>query len=304
MTSRINMARKKKITYLGLGTMGFAMAKHILSAGYNLTVWNRTSGPAEKLSQQGAKLAATAAEAVQNADIIFYSMANDQAIDDVVFSQNGILNSVCDGQIAVNLSTVHPDMSKREAEAYRSLGVGFLDAPVFGSLPEAEQADLCIVVGGELDVYQQVTSVFTSFSSSTHYMGVTGQGAAMGLIGSLLVAMQLQALGESLMVARRAGLDLNQVLDIISLPDFRSPIFSGMGAGVIQGDFHPVFSLQHLHKDTDQLAKLAEQLQVPITASAVVRETIKSAIRHGWGEQNASALIKALELQANVKLKQ
>jgi 3-hydroxyisobutyrate dehydrogenase-like beta-hydroxyacid dehydrogenase len=126
----------------------------------------------------------------------------------------------------------------------------------------------------------------------------------MGLIGSLAVCLQLQALGEGLVLAQKAGLDVAKVVHILGLPDFRSPLFTGMGAGIIRRDFGAVFSLDHLYKDANQILQLAQQLDAPVPGCAVVRETIKGAINGGWGHENASALIKALELQANVVVKE
>jgi 3-hydroxyisobutyrate dehydrogenase-like beta-hydroxyacid dehydrogenase len=292
----------ENLAFLGLGRMGRAMAANLLAAGGSVTVWNRTRERCDELVRQGARAAASPAEAAESADAILYSLPDERAIGDVVFGRAGVLEGVRAGQLAIDLSTVHPDISRRQKEAYAAAGADFLDAPVFGSRPEAEAGGLWIVVGGDRAAYDRAAPLFRPLSVSTHYMGRTGQGAAMGLIGSLIVALQIQALGEGLVLARKAGLDLDQVLEVLALPDFRSPIFSGMGPGIVRRDFQAVFSLEHLHKDVDQVARLAEQLLVPVPASAAVREQVKAAVANGWGAENASALVKLLERQANVVL--
>lgn len=295
-------ASATRVAFLGLGRMGSAMARNLLGKGFPLTVWNRSAAACKPLVADGAVMAETPAQAARDAGIVLYSLANDTAIERVAFGPDGVLAGIRSGTVVVNLSTVHPAMSRREREAYDAKDVGFLDAPVFGSRPEAEAGTLWIMVGGERKIYDRAQPVLAAISASTHYMGGTGKGASTGLIGSLIVALQLQALSEGLILAQKAGLDTQSVLEILSLPDFRSPIFSGMGAGMVRRDFSCVFSLEHLHKDADQIARLAGDLLVPVPGLAAAREMIKSAVANGWGKENASAVVKALELQANVRL--
>jgi 3-hydroxyisobutyrate dehydrogenase-like beta-hydroxyacid dehydrogenase len=290
------------VAFLGLGRMGGAMAANLLSAGFDLTVWNRSGEKCSPLAARGARVAGTPAQAARGAEVVLYSLADDEALEHVVFGPGGIMEGIAPGQLAVNLSTVHPDLSRREKAAYTARGADYLDAPVFGSQPEAEAGGLWIVAGGDRAAFDRAQPFLAPLSTSTHYMGETGKGAAMGLIGSLVVGLQLQALGEALVLAQKAGLDVPSVLEILGLPDFRSPIFTGMGGGIVRRDFQPVFSLEHLHKDVNQVARLAEQLVVPTPGSAVVRECIKAAMCQGLGGENASALVKVLEQQANLTI--
>lgn len=294
---------KPQVAFLGLGTMGLAMASNLCEAGFRLRVWNRSAERAHPLTEKGAVIANTPAAAVKEADFILYSLANDSAIENVVFGADGILQGAgAEGQMAINLSTTHPDINHREARAYAECGVAYLDAPVFGSLPEAEAADLCIVAGGAQADYQRALPMFNALASSVYHMGGTGKGASTGLIGSLMVCMQLQALGEGLALAYKVGLDTATVVEILGLPDFRSPLFTTMGAQIIDRQFEPVFSLDHLYKDANQILRLADQLGVSVPGCTAVHEVIKSAVAHGWGHENASAMVKALELQANIAI--
>jgi 3-hydroxyisobutyrate dehydrogenase-like beta-hydroxyacid dehydrogenase len=293
------MTTKPPLAFLGLGTMGLPMASNLARAGFQMTIWNRSVGRAQELAGPGVRVASSPAEAVRNAEVILYSLAQ-AGIEQVIFGEDGVLAGVRSGQLAINLSTVHPETSHREAAAYTAREVQFLDAPVFGSVPEALAAKLHIVVGGSHETYTRALPVLDALSASTHYMGATGNGSIMGLIGSLMVCLQLQALGEGLVLAQKAGLGVAKVVHILGLPDFRSPLFTGMGTGIIRRDFGAVFSLEHLYKDANQILQLAQHLDAPVPGCAVVRETIKGAINHGWGHENASALIKSLELQANV----
>ena len=131
----------KTISYLGLGTMGSGMASNLLKAGYELTVWNRSAEKCEPFARNGTRVADTPRDAVRNVDLVMYCLSNDQAVEDVIFGANGILSGINQGQVAIDMSTVLPETSLREQEAYANYGVDFLDAPVFGSKQESADAN-------------------------------------------------------------------------------------------------------------------------------------------------------------------
>lgn len=290
----------KKIAYLGLGIMGRGMAANLLKAGYPVTVWNRTAARCEPLVSQGAEQAGSPAEAAAGADVIMYCVSDDAAVEALVFGQDGVLAGVRAGQIVIDLTTVHPDTTRREAAAYAEKGVKFLDAPVFGSKNEAANGGLWIVVGGERELYDQMKPILERLSETTHYMGGTAMGTSMKLVGNLVVASQLEALGEAMTLATKAGLNPEDVLGVLHVTDFKSPIFDGVGQMLINRDFSTHFSLNLMLKDANLIARFAQDLNVPLPASAAIREVIKSAVNKGWGKENASAFIKQLEEQANV----
>ena len=289
--------------FIGLGVMGGGMAGTLLTAGYKLTVWSRKPGDADSLVARGARRATDIAAAVQNVDVILYSLSNDAAVEAVVFGPGGTLSGVHSGQIVLDMSTVHPDTSRREAEAYAAKGVEFLDTPVFGSRDEAANAGLWVLVGGKREVFEQVMPILKALGETVHYMGGTGKGAAMKLVGNLIVASQLEALGEAMVLATKAGLKCQDVLGVLKVTDFRSPILSGVGEALVNRDFSTNFALKHLLKDANLIARLAQDLNSPIPAAATIRETIKAAVNQGWGEENASAMIKALENDANATVR-
>jgi 3-hydroxyisobutyrate dehydrogenase-like beta-hydroxyacid dehydrogenase len=293
----------KKIAYLGLGIMGRGMVGNLLKAGYPVTVWNRTAERCTDVVDQGAKLAGSPAEAAADADVIMYCLSDDKAVDDLVFGSGDLLSGVREGQIAIDMTTIHPDTTRKEAAAYAEKGVRFLDAPVFGSKNEAAQGGLWIVVGGEEELYEEVKPILEVLSETTHYMGGTAQGTSMKLVGNLIVASQLEALGEAMILATKAGLDPKDVLGVLHVTDFKSPIFDGVGAALIERDFSTHFALKLMLKDANLIAQFAEDLNAPIPASAIIRENIKAAVNRGWGELNASAFIQNLEEQAGVQVK-
>jgi 3-hydroxyisobutyrate dehydrogenase-like beta-hydroxyacid dehydrogenase len=292
----------QKIAYLGTGIMGRGMVGNLLKAGYPVTVWNRTPERATPLVEQGAAQAATPAEAVRDADVVMYCLSDDKAVMALVWGPDGVLSGVHEGQIVVDMTTVHPDTSRREHAAYTTRGVEFLDAPVFGSKGEATNAGLWIVVGGNREVYEQVKPILEKLSETTHYMGENAMGSSMKLVGNLVVAFQLEAIGEAMILATKAGLDPQDVLGVLHVTDFKSPIFDGVGGALVKRDFDTSFALKLMLKDANLIAKFAEDLRSPIPALAVIRENIKAGVNKGWGEENASAFIKYLEESAGVQI--
>jgi 3-hydroxyisobutyrate dehydrogenase-like beta-hydroxyacid dehydrogenase len=293
----------QKIAYLGIGIMGRGMVGNLLRAGYPVTVWNRTPERVQPLLDKGAKSAATAAEAVRDADVVMYCLSDDKAVEDLVWGAGGVLDGVRSGQTVVDMTTVHPDTSRKEYAAYADKGVEFLDAPVFGSKGEAANAGLWIVVGGKYEVYEAVKPILEKLSETTHYMGANAQGSSMKLVGNLVVAMQLEALGEAMILATKAGLNPRDVLGVLHVTDFKSPIFDGVGGALVERNFDTSFALKLMLKDANLIAKFAEDLKAPIPALVAVRENIKAAVNQGWGEENASAFIKHLEHSAGVEVK-
>jgi 3-hydroxyisobutyrate dehydrogenase-like beta-hydroxyacid dehydrogenase len=293
----------KRIAYLGMGIMGRGMAANLLKAGYPVTVWNRTPERCAPLVAAGASQASTPAEAVADADVIMYCLSDDAAVEDLVWGSGDLLSGVKAGQIVVDMTTLHPSTTAKEAADFSAKGARFLDAPVFGSKNEAAGGGLWIVVGGERALYDEVLPILEVLSETTHYMGESGKGASMKLVGNLVVASQLEALGEAMVLATKAGLDPEDVLGVLHVTDFKSPIFDGVGNMLINRDFETHFALKLMLKDANLINRFAQDLNVPVPASAATREVIKAAMNKGWGEENASAFIKNLEEQAGVVVK-
>jgi 3-hydroxyisobutyrate dehydrogenase-like beta-hydroxyacid dehydrogenase len=293
----------KTISYLGLGTMGSGMASNLLKAGYELTVWNRSVEKCKPFARKGARVADTPADAVRNAELVMYSLSNDQAVEEVVFGGKGILSGIKSGQIAMDMSTVLPAMSLREQEAYAKRGVDFLDAPVFGSKKESANAKLWIMAAGKRDTFEKVKPVLEHLGQTVHYFGKNGNAAAMKLVGNLIVALEMEALAEGLVLAQKAGLDLKTVMEVLKVADFRSPLITSNGQNILKRDFSTSFALKLMLKDAGLIEKFAESLQSPIPALRVVEKNLESAVALGFEKENASAVIRALEKEAGVEVK-
>src|ERR1700719_1233282 len=165
---------RNAISYLGLATMGSGMASNLLKAGYELTVWNRSVESCKPFVRKGARVADSPADAVRGAELVMYSLSNDQAVEEVVFGANGILSGIKAGQIAMDMSTVLPATSLREEEAYTKRGAHFLDAPVFGSKKESANAELWIMAAGNKAIFEKVKPVLAKMGQTVHYFSKNG----------------------------------------------------------------------------------------------------------------------------------
>jgi 3-hydroxyisobutyrate dehydrogenase-like beta-hydroxyacid dehydrogenase len=293
----------KTIAYLGLGTMGSGMVSNLLKAGYELTVWNRSREKCEPFAREGARVAESPVDAVRDVDLVIYCLSNDQVVEEVVFGAEGILSGIKAGQIAMDMSTVLPATSLREQEAYAKRGVDFLDAPVFGSKSESANAKLWIMAAGNKAIFEKVKPVLEHLGQTVHFFGKNGNAAAMKLVGNLIVALEMEALAEGLVLAQKAGLDLNAVMKVVKVADFRSPLLVSNGQNILKRDFSTSFALELMLKDAGLIEKFAESLQSPTPALRVVEKNLESAVALGFGTENASALIRALEKEAGVEVK-
>ena len=291
-----------KIAYLGMGTMGSGMAANLKKAGHDVSAWNRTPKTSPVLQDAELRVTTDLATALEGAEVVMYCLSDDAAVHDLVFGAHNLLEHVPAGAIVIDLSTIDPDTSNKERAAFEAKGHAFLDAPVFGTKGEAEGAGLWIVVGGPEDVFTSVLPLFQAISETVHYMGEGGKGTAMKLVGNLLVASQLQALGEALTLAKKAGLNLADVQEVLDVADFRTPIYYGVGRGAQAGDYTVNFALKLMLKDAKLIQDFAGRLGSPVPTAATAQKYIEESIKDGHGELNASALILAIAKEAGVDL--
>jgi len=267
-----------------------------------VSAWNRTPKTSPVLQDAGLRVTTDLASALAGAEVVMYCLSDDAAVDDLVFGSHNLLEHVPAGAVIIDLSTIDPETSNRERVAFEAKGHAFLDAPVFGTKGEAEGAGLWIVVGGPKNVFDSALPLFQAISETVHYMGEGGKGTSMKLVGNLLVASQLQALGEALTLAKKAGLNLADVQEVLDVADFRTPIYYGVGRGAQAGDYTVNFALKLMLKDAKLIQDFAGRLGSPVPTAATAQKYIEESIKDGHGDLNASALILAIAKEAGVDL--
>lgn len=291
-----------RIGFIGLGIMGSGMVANLVKAGHEVTIWNRSSNKYPEIQKAGAKTANEPSEILENADFFMYCLADDAAIKEVITGGHNLASKVKPGTIAIDLSTIDPETSAAERAIYEANGVEFLDAPVFGTKGEAKAGGLWIVIGGKEETYKKSLPVLEPISATTHFMGKGGNGAKMKLVGNLLVASQLVSIGEGLTLAKSAGLDLRKVLEVVGIADFKTPIYSGVGAGAIAGDYEVHFPLKLMLKDARLIQAFAKRFNAPASSAVVTEELAKAGVDAGLGELNASAIVKVIADRVGVDL--
>lgn len=290
----------RNATIIGTGLMGTGIGRTLLSKGYTVSCWNRTPAHAEQLVQAGATLAPTLVKAVEKSDVIIMMPWSKDALDSLLLGEAGLFANARKGQVYIDMSTQLPATGIWEARQFALRGAEFLDAPVHGSKSEANSGGLWVMVGGKESVYASLKTLFDDIAETHRFMGGHGQGFATKLCGNHLVSSIVAALGESLVLARKAGLDLNEVLKVWMDSDFRSPVVQGIGGSMISRNFEVSFHLRTMVKDTELIRNFSESLQVPVLLSNIVHEVNKAGLNMGFGEENASAVVKVFEQMAGI----
>ena len=283
--------------------MGGRMASRLLAAHHDVVVYNRTSERARPLEQRGAKVASTPKDLASGVDVIFSSVANDAALEQVMFGPDGALEGTRAGSIVIEMSTVNPRISRRVHEAARSKGVSVLDAPVSGSTVQADQGQLVIFVGGEEDVYEKCRPVLAVLGSKTFYLGPSGAGATMKLCVNTLLGLGVQALAEAIALGLKAGLPRERFLQVLGETAVVSPSQKAKLENARKDEYPAAFALRLMFKDFGLIVETALELAVPMPATAAAvqvaaAEHTRQLATHS--DEDFSVVVRAMERLAGV----
>src|SRR5882672_1179057 len=257
-----------KTGFIGLGAMGGRMAGRLLEAQHDVVVYDRVREATRPLEQRGATVAAGSRQLAAGADIVFCSVTDDAALEQVMFGPDGALAGARSGTTVIDMSTVSPRMSRRLHDAARAKGVAVLDAPVSGSTPQAEQGQLVIFVGGEEDVYQESQPLLAVLGSKTLYMGPGGSGTTMKLCANTLLGLGVQALAEAFALGEKGGLSRQRLVDVLGETAVVSPSQKSKLENVRKDEYPAAFPLRLMFKDFGLIAETAMELSVPMPATA------------------------------------
>jgi 3-hydroxyisobutyrate dehydrogenase-like beta-hydroxyacid dehydrogenase len=255
----------KTIGFIGTGTMGSRMIVRLLKAGHTVFVFNRHQAKAEPLLKKGAKLAKTIKELVAASDYICISVPDDNAIKDVVTQA---VTDDCSGKVFISLSTISPDMAVELSEVITKHKAYFLDAPVSGSAPQVEAAQLVIFVGGNEAKYKSAKPLFKAISKETYYMGPAGNGSRMKLVVNTLLGLGVQALAESLTLGERMGLSKDTLIEVLTTTVVVSPSQKIKMQNALANNYDVAFSLANMYKDFGLIIDQAHKTLTPMPATA------------------------------------
>jgi len=290
-----------QVGFIGLGRMGSGIAANLLQAGHKVTVYNRTRAKAQPLGERGAKIADSVADACKG-DAVMTMLANDDAVERVVFGDGGVLASLPKGSTHVSSSTISVALSKRLAAAHREVGQQYVAAPVFGRPDAAAAAMLFVVAAGAPDALQTITPLLEAFGQKTFVVGETPETANLiKLSGNFLIAVVIESLGEAIALVGKAGVDKQQYVDILTSTLFGAPVYKTYGALIAGGKFEPAgFAAPLGLKDVRLTLTAAEELRVPLPLASLLRDRFLTLLAHGGDKLDWSAIGALAEKDAGV----
>ena len=266
----------RKIGLIGLGLMGRPLGMNLLKAGHSLTVWNRTPERATELVAAGAKLAKTPREVAEASDVLLTMVSDPPALESVLWGHegksDGALGGLTPGSVYIDSSTVSPALVKKIAEACRERSVKFLDAPVTGGDWGAREGNLVFMIGGEEETLKEMEPILGVMGKKWFHLGPNGAGQTIKLAMNAILALQVGAMAEALALVQRAGLNGEQLVEVMQASMARSGVLDVKSPLMLKGDYKPSFPLRLMHKDLGLALDLANQLGVALPATAAARE--------------------------------
>lgn len=280
-----------QVGFIGLGHMGSAIAANLLKAGHDVTVYNRTRAKAEALATQGANVASTPDEASKG-DAVFTMLADDKALESVVFDADGILASLKRGAIHISSSTISTALSKRLAEAHTRAGQRYVAAPVLGRPDAAAAAKIYIVAAGATDAVKAVTPLFDAIGQRTFVISEQAEAAnVVKLSVNFLIATVIESLGETMALTGKAGIDKHDFLDVLTSTLFGAPIYKTYGNLIADEKFSPAgFAAPLGLKDVRLALAAGEELRVPLPIASLLRDRFLTLLANGGDDLDWSAV--------------
>jgi 3-hydroxyisobutyrate dehydrogenase-like beta-hydroxyacid dehydrogenase len=281
----------KTIGFVGTGTMGSRMIVRLLADKHTVTALNRNEEQAKPLAAHGARLSDSIQDLVQATDVICISVPDDRAIKEVITQA---VSAGCTGKVFISLSTISPDMAVELSEIITQHNAYFLDAPVSGSAPQVEAAQLVIFVGGDEAKVKDAAPIFSSFSRETVYMGPTGNGSRMKLVTNTLLGLGVQALAESLTLGERMGISKSKLVEVLSNTAVVSPSQKMKMQNALSDTYDVAFSLANMYKDFGLISDQARKTFTPMPATAAAIQVTATGMSKKL-DKDFSVVIKLLE---------
>jgi len=293
-----------KLGFLGLGIMGYPMARNLLRAGHDVAAWSHNAAKARKLAdEENARLCQTPKEVGSHSEAVFLCVGDTAMVKEVLLGSDGVIVGAKAGTAVADASTIGPTDSRAIGEALATKGIEFLDAPCTGSRAGAEGGTLTFMIGGKQDVFERLRPYFEIMGKRLYYCGTAGMGLHAKLSQNLILSNLLQAFNESMVMAVKAGVDPTVMLDILDNSAAKSAMIAAKAPAVFRRDFAPNFSVKWMHKDVGLMIDSAKELGIPVPLTAITHQMLQTAIAEGLGEDDMCSTIKVLEKLAQVEVK-
>jgi 2-hydroxy-3-oxopropionate reductase len=291
------------IGFIGLGIMGAPMAGHLIDDGH--TLFTNTVGPTPSaLVEAGARVCLNGAEVASQADIIFIMVPDTPQVDEVLFGKDGVASALSAGKIVVDMSSISPVATKDFARRINALGCEYLDAPVSGGEVGAKAASLTIMVGGSEAAFAKVKPLFDKMGKNITLVGGNGDGQITKVANQIIVALTIEAVGEALLLAAKAGADPARVREALMGGFAASRILEVHGERMVKRTFAPGFRIDLHRKDLNLALTTGRQLGVALPNTATAQELFNTCAAHEGGSWDHSAMVRALEIMSNFEIGQ
>ncbi|HEY3319474.1 MAG TPA: NAD(P)-dependent oxidoreductase [Planctomycetota bacterium] len=289
------MAEKTRVGWIGTGVMGAPMAGHLLSAGYPVTVYNRTRARADKLIEKGARWADSPAQVARQSDVVFTIVGFPQDVEQTYLGRDGVCSALSKGQVLVDMTTSSPALAVKIAEVAARGGINSLDAPVSGGQIGAESAKLTIMVGGEQSAFDCVLPLFQKLGKSATWLGPAGSGQHCKMVNQILIAGNMLALAEALTYAGRCGIQPSVAVDAVSQGAAGSWALSNLGPRILKNDFAAGFFVDHFVKDLGIALGEAKRMKLTLPMLALAEQLYVALQAQGHGRLGTQAITKVYE---------
>lgn len=282
----------KKIGFIGTGVMGAPMVQHLLQAGYQVNVTNRTKSKTDVLVEQGAVWKESPADVAKDSDIILTIVGYPSDVEQVYFGELGILANAKKGTIVVDMTTSTPTLAKEIYEKAKELGIDAMDAPVSGGDAGAQAGTLTVMVGGEEEVFEKMTPVFDAFSKECVLHGEAGSGQYTKMANQIMVAGTMTGFTEMIVYAKAAGLDLKKVIQTVNGGAAKNWSLEKYGPRILDNDYAPGFYVKHFVKDLKIALDEAKKLNLDLPSTKKAYDLYKELETLGYDEEGTQALVK------------
>jgi 3-hydroxyisobutyrate dehydrogenase-like beta-hydroxyacid dehydrogenase len=297
----MSQEKNKKIGFIGLGLMGKPMALNIAKANFPLMVYDVREEPLAELAKLGAKVAKSAKEVGRESDIVVVMVSSYSQVKEAAFPPEGALGGMRSGSTLIITSTILPREVEEVEKIAKQSGVVVIDSPVSGGTSRAEEGTLTFMVGGDEEAMRNSQDVLQAMGQHIYHVGKVGQGQAVKIINQILVSANIVSVAEAMVMAKKLGLNLHKLVDIISNSGGDSSVFRKMAPQMIAGDFTTKAAVNLFTKDTGIIMKTGLELEVPLPISSISYQVWRMAEARGLGQQDASVLVKVLGEIAGVK---
>jgi len=292
-----------KIGFVGLGIMGKPMAKNLLKASHSLVVYDIVPDGMDEVVAAGAERGSSPKDVASRSDLVITMVPDGPEVEQAVLGSNGVLEGAKKGTIVVDMSSISPMVSQRVGAACEAKGVEFLDAPVSGGEPKAIDGTLAIMVGGRQDVFDKVEPILKQMGSTVVLTGKIGAGNVTKLANQIMVACNIAAMGEALVLATKAGLDPEVVFNAVKAGLAGSAVLNVKAPMVYSRNFKAGFRIRLHHKDLRNALLAAESLKVTLPLTTAVHNMLESLMSDGKGELDHSAIVQFIEQMSAIEVK-